>query len=212
MEALEKAAGLGLASGELENSLGLALARAGRGREAGAHFARAVELDPKLVDAHVNLGMARAGEGKVDEAIAEYRRAVALEPGSGEARYNLGSAVYFGKGDGAGALREFREILRGDPGQVVVMTLVVRILATSSVPSLRNGAEAVRLGEMANQGTGGREPAVLESLAMAYAEVGRFPEAVATAGRALALVEGRQGDDLRAEIRLYEGRRPVRGR
>ena len=212
LEALEKAAGLGLASGELENNLGLALARAGRGREAGAHFARAVELDPKLVDAHVNLGMARAGEGKVDEAIAEYRRAVALEPGSGEARYNLGSALYFGKGDGAGALREFREILRGDPGQVVVMTLVVRILATSSVPSLRNGAEAVRLGEMANQGTGGREPAVLESLAMAYAEVGRFPEAVATAGRALALVEGRQGDDLRAEIRLYEGRRPVRGR
>lgn len=208
----EKAAGLGLVSGELENDWGLALARAGRGREAGAHFERAVELDPKLADAHVNLGMARAGEGKVQEAIGEYRKAAGLEPESVEARYNLGMALYFSKGDAGGALREFREVLRVDPGHVMAMSLVARIQASSSVPTLRNGAEAVRLAEMANRGTGGREPAVLEILAMAYAEAGRFREAVETAGRALALVSGRQADGLRAEIRLYELRRPVRDR
>ncbi len=212
VEAFEKAATQGLKSGEMENNLGLALARVGRGRESAAHFAKAVDLDPKLVDAHVNFGMALAGEGKLDLAITEYRKAIGLDPESAEARYSLGTVLYFGKGDASGALREFREILRLQPGQVVAMSLVARILASSSVPTLRNGPEAVRLAEMANRATGGREPDVLESLAMAYAEVGRFPEAVETAGQALPMVSPRKADELRSEIKLYQLRRPARGR
>ncbi len=43
------------------------------------------------------------------------------------------------------------------------------------------------LAERAARLTGGREAAVLDALAAAYAEAGRFPDAVRTAERALEL-------------------------
>ena len=49
---------------------------------------------------------------------------------------------------------------------------------------LRNGAEAVRLAERACELTHYGEPLFIGTLAAAYAEAGRFPEAVATAEKA----------------------------
>jgi tetratricopeptide (TPR) repeat protein len=51
----------------------------------------------------------------------------------------------------------------------------------------RDGAQAVALAERAVRLTGGRQPAVLDALAAAYAEAGRFSEAVDIAGQALQL-------------------------
>ena len=61
------------------------------------------------------------------------------------------------------------------------------ILATSSDDSLRNGAEAVRLAERVCELTHHRDPLFIGTLASAYAEAGRFPEAVATAEQAVQL-------------------------
>ena len=49
------------------------------------------------------------------------------------------------------------------------------MLATCPQASLRNGIEAVKLAERANQLAGGKNPAVLCTLAAAYAEAGNFP-------------------------------------
>ena len=51
------------------------------------------------------------------------------------------------------------------------------MMATDPDPSVRNGSEAVRLAERAVQLTGAREPTLLDTLAAAYAEAGRFQEA-----------------------------------
>jgi hypothetical protein len=56
-------------------------------------------------------------------------------------------------------------------------------------PSVRDGAEAVRLAERASALTDRKVPVCLGTLAAAYAEAGRFPEAVATAKR-LILCDG----------------------
>jgi hypothetical protein len=60
--------------------------------------------------------------------------------------------------------------------------------------------------------SGGREPAVLDTLAAAYAEAGRFPEAVETARRAQALATQQSKrplvEALAARIALYEARAP----
>ena len=55
------------------------------------------------------------------------------------------------------------------------------ILATDANPEVRNGTEAVRMSERACELTGRKDPAKLKTLAAAYAEAGRFPEATATA-------------------------------
>ena len=79
------------------------------------------------------------------------------------------------------------------------------IRATESQAELRDGAEAVRLAEQACQLSSYHEPSVVGTLAAAYAEAGRFDEAVAMAAKArdLALAAGKQ-DLAEVEGRLLE--------
>ena len=85
------------------------------------------------------------------------------------------------------------------------------LLATCPEASLRNGAEAVELARQADRLSGGRRPDVLDALAAAYAEAGQFPEALATARRALELATQQDkktlADALRNRIALYEAQR-----
>jgi Flp pilus assembly protein TadD len=56
-------------------------------------------------------------------------------------------------------------------------------------PKLRDGARAVQLAERACNLTGFKQTAIVGTLGAAYAEAGRFTEAVATAEKACALAE-----------------------
>jgi Flp pilus assembly protein TadD len=89
------------------------------------------------------------------------------------------------------------------------------MLATSPQAALRNGHQAVELAQRANQLTGGENPVILCTLAAAWAEAGRFPEAVATAQHALQLAEAQSNpalaDDLRSELKLYQANLPFHG-
>jgi tetratricopeptide (TPR) repeat protein len=89
-----------------------------------------------------------------------------------------------------------------------------QLLASGPDASIRDGAKAVEFAQREVQLAGDREPAILDTLAAAYAEAGRFPEAVETARRALDLASqagNRQlADGLRARIALYQAGRPFR--
>ena len=61
-------------------------------------------------------------------------------------------------------------------------------MATSGDASLRNGADAVDLAG-GHALVGKHEPTTLDTLAAAYAEAGRFPDAVQTARQALILAQ-----------------------
>ncbi len=65
--------------------------------------------------------------------------------------------------------------------------------------SIRNGDKALRLADRANQLSGGKDPAVLRTLAAAYAESGRFTDATATAESGLQL-DNTQGNSALAKI------------
>jgi hypothetical protein len=86
--------------------------------------------------------------------------------------------------------------------------------ATSPRAEFRDGPEAVRLAERACQLTGYKEPRFDETLAAAYAETGRFDEAVAVLAstRELALARGENGLAERnlKFIELYKLRQPFR--
>ncbi len=88
-------------------------------------------------------------------------------------------------------------------------------LATCPERSIRNGDEAVSLALRAVQLAGGREPALFATLAAAYAECGRFSEAVRAAERAVAMAAQR-GDAadaiaaFRSQLKLYRAGSPYR--
>jgi hypothetical protein len=60
----------------------------------------------------------------------------------------------------------------------------------------------------------GQDPTLLDTLAVAYAETGRFPEAIQTSRQALSVAQqqGNQAlvEGLRARIALYEAGIPYR--
>ena len=63
------------------------------------------------------------------------------------------------------------------------------MLATTPGADLRDGAQAVKFGERAVELTGGDSCNELDTLAAAYAEAGRYDEAITTAERALAIAK-----------------------
>jgi tetratricopeptide (TPR) repeat protein len=86
------------------------------------------------------------------------------------------------------------------------------MLATASDDTLRDGAEAVRYAERAARLPPVKEMCVPGTLAAAYAEAGRFPEAIATAEKAVemetAAGETRFAAINRQLLRLYRAGKP----
>ena len=136
--------------------------------------------------AHNNLGTALIDCKQIDAAIAEYQKAVDIDPDYARAHYNLGAALVR-QGKIAAAIGQWDEAFRLQPDNLLTLNQLASLLATSSEASVRNGARAVELARRAAQLSGGQDANILGTLAAAYAEAGRFSDAVKTAQRALAL-------------------------
>ena len=201
-------------SAELHNNLGRALAQNGQLDEAMSHFERAISLNPQLSDAHINLGSAMLSAGQPEDATLEFNRAVQCDPNSAEAHVYLGTAFYYGEGKVMDALMQWRIAIKLDPGFALALSQTAHALAGSLAASDRNGAEAVKLAERAVELSKGREPVYLDTLAMAYAEDGRFTEALETARRALQIAEEKGESSLEGslneKISMYQSRHPYR--
>jgi Flp pilus assembly protein TadD len=88
------------------------------------------------------------------------------------------------------------------------------VLATQPEDRYRNGAEALHLARQAAALTGEKQPLVLNTLAAAYAETGRFDDATNTAQKALALARqsGQAGlvQTIERALDAYRARQPFR--
>jgi protein O-mannosyl-transferase len=82
-------------------------------------------------------------------------------------------------------LERLREIAANAPDSPRMLDEVAWLLATYPDSRSRDGAEAVRLAEHACDLTQRKIPALLDTLAAAYAEAGDFPRAIGTAEEAL---------------------------
>ena len=162
------------------NNLGNIMANRRQFDEAIACCRRALALKPDSEEAHNNLGQALLGCGRLDEAIAHFHKALRIQPNYGQAHYNLAVALSR-QGKMSEALAQRREVIRLCPNEVAVLNDTAWMLATCTDARIRDGAEAVELAERAANISGGRDATILGTLAAAYAEAGRFSEAVKTA-------------------------------
>jgi tetratricopeptide (TPR) repeat protein len=198
---------------EMHYNLGYALAKSGRLNEGIIEYRKALEINPDYAQAHNNLGNALVGCGRVNEAITHYRKALEIRRDYAQAHCNLAMTLSR-QGKIPEALAEWREALRIRPSDVTLLNDTAWVLATCPDASVRNGAEAVELARQALRLSDGREPIILDTLAAAYAEAGRFPEAVQTARKALNLAaqlkQRELVESIRAKIPLYEAGTPFR--
>jgi tetratricopeptide (TPR) repeat protein len=114
----------------------------------------------------------------------------------------------------AEAVRHYRAATQLAPNAVEPMNNLAWLLATHPRDSLRNGAEAVRLAERACRLTGFQHAVLVGTLAAAYAEAGRFSDAVNAARRAQALAQASGNAALAAKnqqlIEQFQAGRPHR--
>ena len=195
---------------EAHNNLGNALARRSEVDSAIAHYRMALEIKPDYVAAHNSLGKALSEQGRIDEATAHFQRAAQLKPDDAEAHINLGLALQ-ARGRFDEAIVQLRQALQIKPDHGEAHNNLAWLRATCPAAALRNSTEAIAHAQRAKQLLGD-VPGVLDTLAAAYAEAGRFPEALATARKALELTRQQNSqamvNALQARIGLYETGKP----
>ncbi len=203
-------------------SLGVLMASAGRGEDAIRYLSAAVRSSPAYLEAHQALGDALRRAGQVERSLQAYRDALDIDPLSGEARFGYAMAlVRLGRQreardwleeaierlpDGADLTPESRALRQQFP------LALARLLAASPDDRLRDGRRALDITMTLFQTT--RTPVLGVTMAMAYAEVGEYGQAIQIQ-RDLMESARRAGlpdevERLSRNLRLYEQGRPCR--
>jgi protein O-mannosyl-transferase len=196
-----------------ENNLGIVFLRKGNLDEAISLLQAAVDLRPENSPAHENLAKALLQKGQVADALVHYRKLLELQPDNIEV-HNIVGTVLIQQGRIREGVEEWQKVLAIQPDNGNAMSNLAWVFATSPDDSLRDGAQAVQLAEQALRISGNRIPVVFRTLAAAYAENGRFSEAIQTAQRGIELANS-QGNtglvaELQSSIALYQVGRPLR--
>jgi tetratricopeptide (TPR) repeat protein len=196
-----------------ENNLGIVFLGQGKVDEAISLLQSAVDLRPDNSPAHENLAKALLQKGRVADALVHYRKLLELQPDNMEI-HNIVGTVLVQQGRIAEGAEEWQKVLAVEPDNGNAMSNLAWVFATSPEQSVRDGPRAVQLAEQAVRISGGRIPILFRTLAAAYAESGRFSEAIQTAQQGIELANG-QGNpglatELQGNIALYQERQPLR--
>src|SRR3984893_3334103 len=166
--------------------LGGVLLDEGKIDDAVAQFERAVSIRPDNGQAHAALGNALLKKGSASEAIVHWQKSLELQPENVETRDQLG-AVLAQQGRLREAMAEWKKSLEYNPDDGNALNNLAWMLAAAPEASLRDGAKAVQFAQRALQLSGKRSAMIFRTLAAAYAENGRFPDAVDAAKGGLRL-------------------------
>jgi protein O-mannosyl-transferase len=195
------------------NNLGIIFLDKGQLDDAISKLQAAIDLRPENAPAHDNLAKALLRKGQITEAMVHYRKFLALQPENVEARNTLGTAL-IQQGHVREAIDQWEEALATQPENGNAASNLAWVFATCPEDSIRDGARAAELGVRALRISGGKIPMIYKVLAAAYAENGRFADAVETAqrGAELATISGNPGlaAELESNIALYQSGRPLR--
>ena len=195
------------------NNLGSVLFGQSRLNEAMFHFQEALRLKPDNEVAYHNVGYVLVHKGQLDDAIVQFRKSLEIAPNYPRAHINIAN-VFMIKGQVREAIAHYRSAWEARPNNADTAYKLAWLLATYPDHTLRNGPKAIELAQHADWLSGRKNPVFIAALAAAYAESGRFSQAITTAKRALELArsQGNEAmvDALVTQIALYEAGIPFR--
>jgi tetratricopeptide (TPR) repeat protein len=155
--------------------LGSVLAQQGNDQRAAEHFATALEIHPGLTAARNERAKALQRLGRHSEALAEFEEVLRGDPGNAEARlYRAFALIRLERyAEAARRVEQDREALPGEPA---FSHIQARLLAAAPEAVVRDGNRALQLSAELWQEM--RNVDLAETMAMAFAESGRFEDAV----------------------------------
>ena len=189
--------------------VGNALFLQGKLEPATVHFRAALKATPNSAAVRLSLGRTLAGLREFAEAEMQVSESLRLQADSPDAHEAL-ATIYKAQNRFREARAQYEAALRLVPDWPEVLNNLAWLMATQSSAELRDGTRAATLAERACQMTGSTNLWLLSTLAAAYAEAGRFPEAVHTQQKVLdlAAAQGQAGDRFQRRLELYRSQKP----
>lgn len=143
-----------------------------------------VAASPFDVGAHSSLAVAMAQTGDLVGAARQLGYVMILRPNAEDALAQV-HQILVSLAKAPDDLQRLRDIVTNAPDSPRMLDELAWLLATYPDPDVRDGTEAVRLAERACKLTERRDPALLSTLAAAYAETGDFSRGIVTGEEAL---------------------------
>lgn len=181
--------------------------------EANSYFRTAITLAPNYLTAHVNLVRLLLEIGWIEEAQMWVEKSLRLDPSFPDAYLSIGT-FYMETNRNAEAIALFRRGLKLTQGFMPIALRLAWLLSTTPDDGLRNGEEALLLASAVNEKLKSQDAKTLDVLAVAYAETGRFDQAVKAAHKAYKLAASSQqkdlADEIQARLSLFQTNQPYR--
>ena len=196
----------------VRKALAGALADAGRGEEAAAEMQSAMKINPADLSLQAELADLLERTGQFAKARAIYEEFLAADPKNAAARYRL-AGVLVNLNDPRAAIQHYKQTLTDSPRTLEAANALARLLASHPDDTIRSPDEALILAQRLCAMTKDTNPSFLDSLAMALANKGNFPQAVTTAQKAIALLpaeSGPLGEAMRDRLKTYQSSQPWR--
>ena len=223
----------------IHHNLGCVLLMQNKPAEAEVQFQAVLKIDPHNAFAHMCLGDALSDQGKTAEAEAEYATAIQLMPDNNvllqtiEASKTLArlretlkteptpeihvemAEILNAKDRFQDAAEHYLAALKLKPEAPEILNNLAWLLATCTDKKVRDGSRAIEYARHACELTHFEQTVCLGTLAAAYAEAGKFDDAVATAQRACDQAAKNGETNLlqknRELLALYRAHRPYHG-
>lgn len=191
------------------NDRGTTYRRLGKLQDAKADFDTVVARGVRHPGVYTNRGMVWLDLGNVQQAMVDLHVALELDEKFAPA-WEASGAVREKMGDIAKAIDNYRVAVEIDTSFALAWNNRAWLLATTPNRSLRNGRQAVEFATKACELTGYRKADVLDTLAAAHAEAGKFGQAVNVAKDAIKIASENQKAAITKRLALYEAGQPYR--
>jgi tetratricopeptide (TPR) repeat protein len=188
---------------------GLAWAGKREWDKAVSDFDAFLRLAPSDADGLLSRAGALAELGQIELALADADAAIRLVPSNADA-YGVRGKFREDAGDYRLALADYEQAVRLAPDEPLVLNDLAWLLATAPDAQLRDGRRALSTALRAVEIEEAKEWDSIDTLAAAFAEAGKFSEAVKSQNEAIRLAPPDEQSTLRSRLELYQAGKPYR--
>ncbi len=173
---------------------------------------KAVGLNPKNPLAYSIRGTIRFSRKEYDLAIADLNEAIRLEPDQPSSGYYIRGAAWYMKKDYAKAIEDLDKALELDPECIDALNSRAWAAATCPDSKYRDQDKSLRYAKLACDLDGWKNAFLLGTMAAAFAENGKFDEAIKWQKKSLESEAyrkeyGKKGQEM---LECFENRKPYR--
>ena len=193
------------------NNLGILLLQKGSLADGTGQLREALRLNPTNSETQFNLALALNQQEQWGEAVGLLRQTVRPSSPDPNAHFAFATALAHTQKTRE-AMGQYASALLLQPDYPDALDGLAWILSTDQNPEFRNGSEAVKMAERACALTERKDPAKLKTLAAAYAETGRFEDAVSLlkSAQGVASQSKLESLDCSAMLKFFQRSKPWR--